>query len=85
MESGGEKLAVDFWRRSRLGQRMDRVTREIIVRLCTEAGVRMEDASAIALTISQLSNTGLETALDQLVEPADLIVALIGAARALCD
>ena len=57
----------------------------MIIRLCTEAGVRMEDASVIALTISRLSDAELEESLAQLVEPADVIAALIGAARALCE
>lgn len=62
---------------------MDRATREIIIRLCTEAGVRMEDASVIALTISRLSDAELGAALDQLVDPADVITARVGAARSL--
>lgn len=62
---------------------MDQDSREIIIRLCAEAGARIEDASVIALTISRLSDTELEAALAQLVEPADVIAALIGAARAL--
>lgn len=85
MECAGQKLAVDFREQSRLRGDMDTTTRAIIVRLCTEAGVRMEDASVLALTISGLSDDELEAALDQLIEPADMIAALIRAARALTE
>jgi threonine synthase len=58
---------------------MDEDTRELIRRLCTRAGMIMEDASAVAVLAPQ------EERLDDLRRAAEQISNLLAAARTLRD
>lgn len=80
-----QKLAVDLPSSSRLGRRMDKDTHDLIIRLCTEAGMRMEDASVIALTIATQGNQDRQVTLDELAAHSDEISALVRAARVLSE
>lgn len=68
-----------------LGRSVDEVNRDLIVRLCTEAGMRMEDASVIAPTIGGHGDLEVHQMLDRLVATADQIASLLTAAKALCE
>jgi hypothetical protein len=53
MESAAPaKLAVDFPPGTRLRAGMDDDTPDLIALLCTQAGMTMEDASVVALTVT---------------------------------
>ena len=64
---------------------MDEEIRSTISRLGTEAGMRMEDASVAALTLSQLSDGELTAVLDRLVTASVETAAIRQAARALAE
>ncbi|MGB3739778.1 MAG: hypothetical protein WA948_10550 [Pontixanthobacter sp.] len=64
---------------------MDDPDRETILRLCTEAGMRMEDASVTALTIGGQDAGVMKDLLAELVAQGDQIGALLRAARALIE
>lgn len=62
---------------------MDKDDRDLIVRLCTQAGCMMEDASVTAVTSAGLAPAQLRSAVDTLVAVADDIRAVLIAARVL--
>lgn len=76
---------MDYGLRLSLGGPMDDLHRDLIVRLCTEAGIRMENASLMALTIRSKSPQATQEILDELCAKARETVALLQAARALCE
>lgn len=83
---GQRKLAVDFAWHLRLGGHMDDKERELIVQLCTKAGMVMEDASVVALSIGRFRDeVEVRCELARLEEVASRIDALIRAAARLCD
>ena len=59
-----QKLVVDFKAQARLGGPMDTDTRDLIIRLCTEAATRMEDASVAALRIQSASEQDVQEVLN---------------------
>ena len=61
---------------------MHRDKRELIVRLCTEAGMVMEHAVSVSLTVGGLDDADLVTVLDDLERQSAKIVQLITAAKA---
>jgi hypothetical protein len=62
---------------------MDKDDRDLIVRLCTQAGCMMEDASVTAIGSACLKPAQLRSAVDALVKTADDIRAVLLAAQAL--
>ena len=64
---------------------MDDPDRDLIVRLCTEAGMRMEDAGVIALTIGAKDAGAMKDLLAELVAQGDQIWVLLRAAKALIE
>ncbi len=75
------KLDIDFGSALGLGGGMDANTRDLIVQLCTKAGMIMEDASPIALSIGTSSDT--EAVIGDLVNALDRASQLLKAARML--
>jgi len=64
---------------------MHREKRELIIQLCTQVGMVMEDAVASALTFSSLDDDNYVQALDDLEAQSSKIAKLIAAARALAE
>jgi hypothetical protein len=64
---------------------MDDDTADLIARLCTRVAMIMEDASVIALTMSEIEPGNRQVAIDELEGAAKRTNALIAAARALLD
>ena len=58
-------------------------TDELILRLCTQVGVLMEDASIVALTLRRLSLAERTEAIADLCIATDTIERLVEAARVL--
>jgi hypothetical protein len=79
----GSKLHLDFAGRSRLRQDMDDDTADLIARLCTRAGMIMEDMSVLALRAGSIPESERAPALTRLELAASQIAALIAAARAM--
>ena len=79
-----KKLTVDFAASLRLRSRMDDDTLELIVQLCTRAGMAMEDASVIALSVAgPRDDANLERALEELRLAAEVIRTCIDTASTL--
>lgn len=83
MECAYAKLPMDFSAHTRLRRDMDDDKRELLIRLCTRAGMEMEDASVVALTIGSLGDQEIDSSLGQLRKSAMRISTLIDAARSL--
>lgn len=64
---------------------MDEDDRELIVRLCTRAGMMMEDASAVAIGTAGLGRSQLIEAVNDLVTVAADIQKIVGAAAVLVN
>jgi len=64
---------------------MHRDQRELIILLCTQVGMVMEDAVTSALTFSILDDDNYVQALDELEAQSSKIAKLIAAARALVE
>ena len=64
---------------------MDDNTRELIIRLCTQAGMAMEDTSLAALTIGTLPDEEFGPSIDRIEKSVGQIWAIFGAARALSE
>ena len=62
---------------------MDDDRRELIVRLCTAAGMLMKDISTDAIVLSRLDDTALTATVDRLVGASTDISAIVSAAAAL--
>lgn len=62
---------------------MDNDTRELVLRLCSEAGAMMEDASVPALTAGRLDEAALRLTISALVMRVEAIRAVLGAADVL--
>jgi hypothetical protein len=62
---------------------MDKDDRDLIVRLCTQAGCMMEDASVTAVTSAGPNPAQLRSAINALVAAADSVRAVLLAAQAL--
>ncbi len=62
---------------------MDNDTRDLVVRLCSQAGAMMEDASAAAVTAAGLDAAALREAVRRLETTSEAIRAIIAAAAAL--
>jgi hypothetical protein len=62
---------------------MDKDDRDLIVRLCTQAGCMMEDASVTAVSSAGLDPDQLRSAVAALVKAANDIRAVLLAAQAL--
>ena len=77
------KLAVDFPPVTRLRAGMDDDTSDLVALLCTHAGMTMEDASGLALTVTSLKREERLTALAELDAAAGRITVLIQTARVL--
>lgn len=86
---GPEKLRLDLPQSAALCRptgstaRIDEDTRELIVRLATRAGMIMEDASLLAITMPADNEVAIIRALDQLSREVETVLRLIGAAAAL--
>ena len=79
------KLHMDLCAVSGLGAGMDQDTAELITQLCTRAGMIMEDASAMALTIGSAPHQDWATIIDRLNREAVSIVSLLNAASQLAN
>ena len=80
-EIRARKLAVEMSANLRLRSRMDDDTHELIVRLCARAGIVMEDASVIALSVARSRDDAiLESELEKLTLAVELIKTCIEAA-----
>jgi hypothetical protein len=64
---------------------MDEDTRELVQRLCTQAGMMMEDASLLAVTITARDEERAGTTLRRLTTDAACIEALLTAAARLVE
>ena len=62
---------------------MDEDDRELIVRLCTRAGMMMEDASAVAIGTAGVKPSELVNAVNDLVTAAADIQKVVGATAVL--
>ena len=62
---------------------MDEDTLELIQRLCTRAGMIMEDTSAEALTTAPSDAGTMSKKLERLAEAAHAVVVIVAAAQAL--
>jgi hypothetical protein len=76
------KLVMDFLARAGLRGTMDDDRRDLVIRLCTEAGIIMEDMSPIALTIGVRAGPFYQH-LAQLETAVVEMAALLATARAL--
>lgn len=86
MECAPKKLAVDFAASLRLRGRMDDDTLKLIIQLCTRAGIVMENASVIALSVAGLrEDASLERELEKLGLAAEIIRTCILAASTLAE
>jgi hypothetical protein len=84
MESAAPaKLAVDFLPGTRLRAGMDDDTSDLIALLCTQAGMTMEDASGLALTVTGMQREERLAALADLDAASVRITVLVRAARML--
>ena len=61
-----EKLAVDFVAEQALRGYMDEDKRDLILQLATQAGMLMEDASVVALTMVSLGDAEIKQALERM-------------------
>lgn len=77
------KLCLDFAPQSRRADTMEDDTHELIAQLFTRAGMIMEDASVIALTVAGMHETERKIAVAELGSATKQISALIAAAEAL--
>jgi hypothetical protein len=77
------KLDVDFGGGAGRSVHMDD-TDELIIRLCTQVGMVMEDASIVALTLGGLSLAERINAITELCIASETIECLMKAARVLC-
>lgn len=62
---------------------MDDDRRELIARLCTTAGMLMEDVSASAIMISRIDDAAMRAAVHRLTRASEDIQAIVGAAAIL--
>lgn len=62
---------------------MDRDTADLVVQLCTRAGITMEDASPSALMIGSTPKEEWSVTIDQLIADAERSAAFLEAARRL--
>ncbi len=85
MECATKKLRMDYAARLRFREAMDPDTIELIAQLCTQVGMRMEDASSIAVTIGHNTPDQMRKRLDDLACAAEKISRLISAAQALIE
>jgi hypothetical protein len=84
MESAAPaKLAVDFLPGTRLRAGMDDDTSDLVALRCTHAGMTMEDASVVALTVTGMEQDERLAALVELDAAAARITVLVRAARVL--
>lgn len=84
MECGQrKKLDMDCGGHFSLCARMDAERIDLIRRLCTHAGAIMEDASARALLMADLSDDGIRGTVSVLLVATERIKALVDAAAAL--
>ena len=67
----------------RKAQTMDEDDRKLIVRLCTRAGMMMEDASAVAIGTAGLGRSELGNAVSDLAAVAADIQRIVSAAEVL--
>lgn len=75
------KLVMDLAATMPLRGHMDEDRRDLVIRLCTEAGTLMEDMSIIALD-AHGSEIPIHAQIDQLAEAIDDMAVLIAAAGA---
>lgn len=80
-----QKLRMDLCARRRLREAMDPDTVNLIDQLCTRAGMLMEDASPVALTMRRVAPEETRKRLDDLARAAGKISRLISAAQALSE
>lgn len=78
-----KKLHVDFAPRPWLACGMDEDAADLIIQLCTRAGMLMEDASVLALTLGSVEPSLRGQVLGQLVEASERISSLLQEAMAL--
>lgn len=64
---------------------MDRDTHDLIIQLCTRAGMIMEDASAVTLTVGSIPQVDLGKQLDNLSEAIERCSSLLKSARSLSE
>ncbi len=64
---------------------MDETTRDLIRQLCLRAGIIMEDASMLAVTMPVVDNGTLDPALARLDRDAQAVSRLIAAAMTLSE
>ena len=62
---------------------MDDIRTELIVSLCTQAGMIMEDASLLAVTMPAQASAGIGEALTRLQADVSAMTSLIAAAQTL--
>jgi len=77
------KLAVDFLPATRLRAGMADDTFDLVALLCTHAGMTMEDASGLALTVTGMDQDDRLAALADLDAASVRITVLVRAARML--
>lgn len=75
-----QKLAMDLPPDLALGLCMDAERNDLVITLCTEVGILMEDMSPLALMIAGVGD-GLEDRLDQIDAAIAEMAALLAAAR----
>lgn len=85
MEYSLTMLRMDFVAPARLLRGMDDDTRELIIRLCAQAGMAMEDTSVTALTIGTLPDEEFGPSIDRIEKSVGRIWATIKAARGLSE
>ena len=64
---------------------MDDIDRELVSLLCTKIGMLMEDHSARALTVSNLSDDELRFEIDELAIASTKIAKLAAAAQSIAE
>lgn len=62
---------------------MDNDTEGLVIQLCTQVGMIMEDTSVLALTVRGMDQVGQRAALRKIERAAGRIHALVAAAKAL--
>lgn len=69
----------------RLHGAMDGARRDLIVQLATQAGMLMEDASVVAISLSTMPDADLAQKLGELDADVQIMALLLEAARSLCE
>jgi len=77
------KLHIDLCGVAGLGALMERDTADLIAQLCAKAGMTMEDASLIALSICAMPVEQWPATIDQLAEDVERVLSFLHAVCAL--